>query len=163
MHWKQFTTKKDAQMWRFLIQQFQVAIRTTSPDMTTICHAWPYGRFIAIQSNLRRKKLQKTNQGSNFLGSSFSNRENIRAPIQFRRESQTQQTTDPSILTTIAPALLDWSNKISWVFPTMRSTSHFLPQSTVSRRSDSSSEANTSCCQRSDALSHLEQGVVSSA
>ena len=53
-------------------------------------HAWPYGRFIEIQGNLRRKKLHRTNQGSNFLGGSFSNRKNIGAPIQFRRESQPQ-------------------------------------------------------------------------
>ena len=41
-------------------------------------------------------------------------------------------------------------------FPALKSTSHFLPQSTVSRRSDSSSEANSSCCYRSEAQSHLE-------
>ena len=32
----------------------------------------------------------------------------------------------------------------------------FQPQSTVSRRSDSSSKANSSCCHRSDAWSRLE-------
>ena len=58
--------------------------------MTTVFHAWPYGRFIEIQSNLRRKKLHSTNQGSNFLGGSFSNRDSVRAPIQIRRESQPQ-------------------------------------------------------------------------
>ena len=52
--------------------------------MTTVFHTWPYGRFIEIQSNLRRKKLHRPNQGSNFLGGSFSNRDNARAPIQFR-------------------------------------------------------------------------------
>ena len=62
----------------------------TSPDMTKIFHAWPYGRFIEIQSNLWRKKLHRTNHGSNFLGSSSNNRGNIGAPIQFRRESQPQ-------------------------------------------------------------------------
>ena len=36
-------------------------------------------------------------------------------------------------------------------FPSLKSASHFLPQSTVSRRSDSSSEANSSCCHSSDA------------
>ena len=40
--------------------------------MTTVFHAWPYGRFIEIQRNLRRKKLHRTNQGPNFLGGSFS-------------------------------------------------------------------------------------------
>ena len=43
----------------------QVATRSTSPDMATIFHAWTYGRFIKIQSNLRRKKLHRTNQGPN--------------------------------------------------------------------------------------------------
>ena len=41
-----------------------------------------------MQRNLRRNKLHRTNQGSNFLGGSFSNRDNIRASIQFRREIQ---------------------------------------------------------------------------
>ena len=67
-----------------------IATRGTRPDTTTVFHAWAYGRFIEIQSNLKRKKLHRTNQGSNFLGGSFSNRDNVRAPIQFRRESQPQ-------------------------------------------------------------------------
>ena len=71
-------------------QQSQVATRSTSPDMTAVFHIWPYGTFIEIQSNLRRKKLHRTNHSSNFLGGSFSNRDNVRAPIQFRRESQPQ-------------------------------------------------------------------------
>ena len=58
--------------------------------MTTVFHAWPYRRFIEKQSKFRKKKLHRTNQGSNFLGGSFSNRHNLRAPIQFRRESQLQ-------------------------------------------------------------------------
>ena len=58
--------------------------------MTTVFPARPFGRFIEIQSNLRRKKLHRANQGSNFLRRSFSNRDNLRAPIQFRRERQTQ-------------------------------------------------------------------------
>ena len=55
--------------------------------MTTVFHAWPYGKFIEIQSHLRRKKFHRTSQGSNFLEGTFSNRDNVRAPIQFRRES----------------------------------------------------------------------------
>ena len=55
--------------------------------MTTVFHTWPYGRFIEIESNLRGKKLHRTNQGSNFLGGIFSNRDNVRAPIQFRKEA----------------------------------------------------------------------------
>ena len=60
------------------------------PDMTTVFHAWLYSRFIEIQSNLRRKKLHRMNPGSNFLGGSFSNMDNVRVPIQFRTESQVQ-------------------------------------------------------------------------
>ena len=70
----------------------QVATRSTSPDMTTVFYTWPYGRFIEIQSNLRRKKLHRMNQVSNFLGGSFSNRDNVRAQIQFKEK------VNPSIL-----------------------------------------------------------------
>ena len=58
--------------------------------MTTVFHAWLYGRFLEMQRNLRKKKLHRTNQGSNFLGENLSNKMNVRAPIQFRRESQIQ-------------------------------------------------------------------------
>ena len=104
----------------WLIHQFQVANRSTSPDMTTVFHTWLYGKFIEIQSNLRRKKLYRTNQGSNFLGGSFSNRDNVRAPIQFRRKSNPSilkdifpSRTGPSIFISIAPVFLDRSNKAS--------------------------------------------------
>ena len=63
--------------------------------MTAAFHTWLYDRFIEIQSNLRTKKFHRTNQGSNFLGGSFSNRDNVRAPIQFRKESQPQQQIQP--------------------------------------------------------------------
>ena len=46
--------------------------------------------YTLCESNLRRKKLYRMNQSSNFLGGSFSNRDNVRAPIQFGRESQSQ-------------------------------------------------------------------------
>ena len=62
--------------------------------MTTVFHTWPYGRFIEIQSNLRRKKLPRTNQGSNFLGGSLSNIDHARAPAQFRGESQSFSSTE---------------------------------------------------------------------
>ena len=54
--------------------------------MTTVFHAWPYSRYIEIQSNLRRKKLHRTNQGSNSLAGSFSNRDNVRGPIQLEEK-----------------------------------------------------------------------------
>ena len=34
--------------------------------MTTVVHARRYGRFIELQSNLRRKKIHRTNQGADF-------------------------------------------------------------------------------------------------
>ena len=63
-------------------------------------YTWLYSRFIEIQSNLRRKKFHWTNEGSNpgILKDDFSSK------------------TVPSIFTTIAPMLLDQSNKISWGF-----------------------------------------------
>ena len=61
--------------------------------MTTLSHARPYGRFISKQSKLRRKKLYRTNKASNFLGGSFSNRDNVRASTQLRRERQPQYLT----------------------------------------------------------------------
>ena len=58
--------------------------------MTTVFHAWPYDRFIEIESNLNRKKLHRMNQDSNFNRASFSNRDNVRASIQLGSESQPQ-------------------------------------------------------------------------
>ena len=60
---------------------FQVATRSNNPDMTIVFGTWPYSRFIVIPSNIRRKKLHRTNQGSNLLGGSSSSRDNVRAPI----------------------------------------------------------------------------------
>ena len=45
--------------------------------MTTVFHVRSYGRFMEIQSKLSRKKLHTSNQGSNFLGNSFSDRDKI--------------------------------------------------------------------------------------
>ena len=45
--------------------------------------------------------------------------------------------TDPSIFTSIALVLFDWSNKTSRVSPALKSKCYFLHWSTMSRRSDS--------------------------
>ena len=105
-----------------------------SSDMTTVFHARLFLIFIEIRSNLRRKTLQRMNQSSNFLGGNFSNSNNVRAQIQFRRlhpsilKDEFSSKTDPSICTSFSPVK---QSKLS--------------QSTVSPRSDSSSEANSSC------------------
>ena len=54
--------------------------------MTTVFHARPYGRFIEIKGDLKRKKRYRAYQGPNFLRGSFSNRNNVRTLIQFRGE-----------------------------------------------------------------------------
>ena len=59
--------------------------RSTSPDITKVFHAWLYHRFIKIQSNFRRKKLHRANQGSNLLRGSFSNRDKSPNPTKKRK------------------------------------------------------------------------------
>ena len=56
----------------FVAEHFQVAPRSSSPDMTTIFHARPYGRFIGIESNLRRKKLIERIKAPIFLDAVFA-------------------------------------------------------------------------------------------
>ena len=70
------------------------------------------------------------NQGSNFLGGTFSNRDSVTAPIQFRREinpsilkEDFSSRTNSSVFTLIAPVLLDQSDKTSQVFPALKSDS----------------------------------------
>ena len=68
-----------------------------------------------------------------------------------------------SIFTLIVSVLLDWSNSTSCVFTALKFASHPLPQSTLSCRLDSSSEANSSHCCISDSWLHLRKRTVSSA
>ena len=60
--------------------------------------------------------------------------------------------TDPSIFTSIAPVLSDQSNETSWVFPVLKSKSHFLPQFIVSCRPDSSSAVKSSIAKTNQML-----------
>ena len=138
--------------------------------MTTVFHAWPYSKFIEIQSSLRRKKLNGTNQGHNFFGGSFSNRHNVRAPIQFRTNSQTQNLKIWFFLKTrpihfhinstsvIRPVK---QNRLS--FSSININKLFPAQSTVSRRSDSSWAANSRYFHRSECLIKLrvESSIIS--
>ena len=139
--------------------------------MATVFHAWACGKFIEIPSNLWRKKLYRMNQSPNIFRCTFSSRDNVRVPIQFRRESQPQHlkrwffSQEQIHLSShyLHSNVIGPANKTSWVFPELKLTSHILPQFTVSCRSDSSSEANSSCYHRADAWSHLELRVVPSA
>ena len=58
--------------------------------MSAISYTRLYDRFIERQSNFKRTKLHRTNHSSNFLRSSFKNRDNVRDPIQSPRERQPQ-------------------------------------------------------------------------
>ena len=108
------------------------------------------------------KKLHSANQGSNFLGDIFNNGYNVRALIQFRRESQLKhlkrlfslrnRPTHFFINSTSVIRQLK-RNQLSLCSIKINESkliSHLLPQSTVSHRSHSSSEANSSCYHRSD-------------
>ena len=75
---------KDQQSYIFVFVLFLTILstaRSTIPDMTAVFHACLYERFIEMQSNLRRKKLHTTNQGSNFPGDSFRDRGKVRTSI----------------------------------------------------------------------------------
>ena len=77
-----------SQKYKREISKQQLGVQVS--DMATVSHARPNGKTKDIKSNLWRKKLHRTDQGSNFLGGSFSNRDNVRASIQFRGERDTQ-------------------------------------------------------------------------
>ena len=126
--------------------------RSTSSDMTIVFHAWLYGRFIEIQSNLTGKKIPRMNQGSNFLGGSFGNKDNVRPQSNLEEKvnpsilkDNFSSRTDTSIFISIAPVLLDKLNKTSWVFLGLKS------KNTYCLSPDSRSEVSSSCCHRSDA------------
>ena len=82
--------------------------------MTTVIHAWVYGREQPQEKDTSWNKLRFQ------FSDNFTNRDNLRASVRFRRESQPtilkydfSSRTDPSIFVSIAPVLLDWSNKTS--------------------------------------------------
>ena len=132
--------------------------------MTTVFHKSLHGRFLEIKSYLRRQKLHKTNQGSNFIGGSFSNRDNVRAPIQFRRERKSQHLKQRfffkkrpiyfQINSTRINRTVKW-NQLS--FLSKENIKPILaPVYSAWHRSDSSSEANSNCCHKTNTWSHLE-------
>ena len=77
-----------------LIQHIQLAIRSTTPDIKAVFHERSNFRFIAIKLYFSRKQLYRKKIKASFRGSNLSNRENVRAPIQCRREGQSQMLKD---------------------------------------------------------------------
>ena len=127
--------------------------------MTLVFYARSYDRFVEIQGNLSRNNVIEWIKTTIFFQVvlaieimlvSQSNSKKKDNPSIWKDHFSSWR--DPTILTSIA-LLLDRSNKISWFFPALKSTSHFLPYYTVFCRSNSSSEANYSCFQGSDAWS----------
>ena len=103
--------------------------------MTTVFLAWLYGRFIEIEGNVRKNKFHRMNQGSNFLEGSFRNRDNVRAPIQFRKESQLHYLKRLFFLKNRSIQFhINSTSAISLVKEirlALKPESHFLPQSSV--------------------------------
>ena len=100
-----------------------------------------YRRFIEIHNNFRRKKPHRTNQSFNFQRGSFINRDNARAPIQFRRERQPKNLkrwfffkNRPIHFQITYTSVIRLFKQTKLSFSALKSTSHFLLQSTVSRR-----------------------------
>ena len=133
---------------------------SSSPNMTILFNARLYGRFIEIQSNLWRKKLYRTSQGSNFLACSLSNKDNVRAPIQFRSERQPQHLIKRSFFLKNWPIHFHINGipvigLVKWNQLNFCSIAISCPLYSAGR-SDSGSEAYSSCCHRSGAWSHLD-------
>ena len=102
--------------------------------MTTVLYAWPYSIYIEIQNNLRREKLHRTNQGSKFLGSSFSNKDNIRP------QSNLEEKVNPNIFkdefssqTLTLSKCLDKSSPTAWVALDLLKALAILSDTTVRR------------------------------
>ena len=62
---------------------------------------------------------------------------------------------DSSVFTSLVAESSDQSNEARWLLPALKSTSHFLPQSVISIRPDSSLEAKSVCCHKSETWSLL--------
>ena len=56
----------------------KVPIWSNRAELTPVLHARLYGIFIKIRYDFGRQEINSTNQGYNFLKSSFSNRVNVR-------------------------------------------------------------------------------------
>ena len=123
--------------------------------MITVFQARLHGIFTKIKSNLNRKKLHKANQGSNFFGGSFSNKDNVRAQFRTKRQSQhlkrllffKNRLIHFYINSTGAVKLVK-QNKLH--FSSNQINKPVPDQSTVSHKSGLSLVASSSCYHKSD-------------
>ena len=61
-------------------------VEPVEPVQMSVYQSNIYRKYVQIYRdivNSREQKLHQTNQGSYFLGGSFNNRDNVRAPMQF--------------------------------------------------------------------------------
>ena len=78
-----------------------------------------------------KKKLQRMNQGSNFLSDSFDSSDIVRNPIQIGNEIQFyyfSSRTDPLTYILIAFKLLKQWDETNRAFLVLKLTHHFFPQ-----------------------------------
>ena len=66
----------------YLILDIPIATRSTNSYKQTVFQARLYNIFKEIKPNLRRKKLHRRNESSNFLAASFSKKDNVIDLIQ---------------------------------------------------------------------------------
>ena len=131
--------------------------------MRTLFHARLYGRIVETRRNFRRKKLHRTNKCSNLLGSSFYNRGNLRAPIQFARERQFQHLKRWSLFWSGPVHFHMNSTQVNRLVKLSKFSFFSIeinkplpdPASSVSY-SSLSSAVNSSWCHKSDAWSCME-------
>lgn len=93
--------------------------------MTTVFYARSYGRFTHKKNNFKQKKLNRINQGFNFLRGSISDIDNLRTFITFGREKQSQHlkrcfftSKKPSIFKSNKIKISFYSLEIFKSFPT---------------------------------------------
>ena len=58
--------------------------------MATVFHGTACDQLIRIKSTQKRKTFHRMNHGSNFIRGSFTSRDSMRIPIQFRRKWKSQ-------------------------------------------------------------------------
>ena len=95
-----------------------------------------------LQFSQRQFKHQRQCESPNSI------QKRMRIPASLKDDFASRR--DLFIFTSITPQLFEWLNETRSVFPALRPTGFFLTQSMASRRSDSSSEANSSCCLKSE-------------
>ena len=129
----------------WLIQHFQVAavLHICFCTLSNISKQQPGDNSVPCKDVWQIYRDTEQTQENETPQNESSNTDNVRAPVQYRREIQPQYLKTWFFLKQccLFPA--------SCVFPALKTTSHFLPQLTECGRSDSSSDANSSCCYRS--------------